>query len=84
MGVILTQAVATSIDALAVGVSLAALDIRITTAASFIACVTFLCCVAGHAIGAKFGKILGNWAQIFGGVILVGIGSKILIEHLFF
>ena len=84
MGVILTQAVATSIDALAVGVSLAALDIRITTAASFIACVTFLCCIAGHAIGAKFGKILGNWAQIFGGVILVGIGSKILIEHLFF
>lgn len=80
----LIMAIATSIDALAVGVSLAALDIRITTAASFIACVTFLCCVAGHAIGAKFGKILGNWAQIFGGVILVGIGSKILIEHLFF
>lgn len=84
MGVILTQAVATSIDALAVGVSFAALDINIVTAASFIACVTFVCCVVGHAVGERFGRLLGRWAQVFGGVILVGIGLKILIEHLFF
>lgn len=84
LGVILTQAVATSIDALAVGVSFAALDIHIVTAASFIACVTFVCCVAGHAIGERFGRLLGKWAQVFGGVILVGIGTKILVEHLFF
>lgn len=45
------QAFATSIDALAVGVSFAALDVNIAAAASFIACVTFVCCLAGHLLG---------------------------------
>lgn len=53
------QAFATSIDALAVGVSFAALDVNIAAAASFIACVTFVCCLAGHLLGKKFGA---GWA----------------------
>ena len=76
------MAVATSIDALAVGVSFAALDVNIAAAASFIACVTFVCCLAGHLLGKKFGSWLGGKAEIFGGVILVCIGAKILVEHL--
>ena len=78
----LPLAVATSIDALAVGVSFAALDVNIAAAASFIACVTFVCCLAGHLLGKKFGSWLGGKAEIFGGVILVCIGAKILVEHL--
>lgn len=78
----LLQAFATSIDALAVGVSFAALDVHIVAAAAFIACVTFVCCLFGHALGRRFGAWLGTRAQIFGGLILIGIGLKILIEHL--
>lgn len=79
---ILTQAVATSIDALAVGVSLAALAVNIWSAAAFIACVTFACCLVGHAVGRRFGALLGSKAQVLGGVILIVLGAKILIEHL--
>lgn len=78
----IVQAFATSIDALAVGVSFAALDVNIAAAASFIACVTFVCCLVGHLLGKKFGALLGGKAEIFGGVILVCIGARILIEHL--
>ena len=73
---VLVQAVATSIDALAVGVSL------IWSAAAFIACVTFACCLVGHAVGRRFGALLGSKAQVLGGVILIVLGAKILIEHL--
>ena len=81
-GNMILLAIATSIDALAVGVSFAALDVNIAAAASFIACVTFVCCLAGHLLGKKFGSWLGGKAEIFGGVILVCIGAKILVEHL--
>lgn len=81
---VFVQAIATSIDALAVGISLAALNVNILLAAGFIAAVTFLCCLVGHFIGRKAGGLIGNWAQVAGGVLLVGIGVKILIEHLFF
>lgn len=81
---LLTQALATSIDALAVGVSLAALTVNIWSAAAIIAAITFACCVAGGILGKRFGLLLGDWAQIFGGLILVGIGLKIFIEHMFF
>ena len=79
---VLVQAVATSIDALAVGVSLAALAVNIWSAAAFIACVTFACCLVGHAVGRRFGALLGSKAQVLGGVILIVLGAKILIEHL--
>ena len=79
---VLVQAVATSIDALAVGVSLAALAVNIWSAAAFIACVTFACCLVGHAVGRRFGALLGSKAQVLGGVNLIVLGAKILIEHL--
>lgn len=82
--VLLLQAIATSIDALAVGVSFALMSVNIVTAASFIAVVTFLCCVVGVFAGTKLGNVLKNNAEIFGGVILVFLGIKIFCEHMFF
>ena len=78
----LTQAVATSIDALAVGVSFAALDVNIWVAVGLIAAVTFVSCIAGGLLGKSFGALLGDWAEVLGGVILVGIGLKIFVEHI--
>ena len=78
----LPLAVATSIDALAVGVSLAALNVNIAAAAGFIGGVTFVCCLVGHFLGRRFGSLLGKRAEILGGLILIGIGLKILVEHL--
>lgn len=79
-----TQGIATSIDALAVGVSLAALNVNIFSAAGFIGISTFVFCCAGHFIGKKAGGALGKKAEILGGLILIGIGAKIFIEHTFF
>lgn len=81
-GTLLLLALATSIDALAVGISLAALGGSIWTSAAFIAGITFLVCLIGSELGRGFGKILGDWAQVAGGVVLVGIGLKIFIEHM--
>lgn len=77
-------ALATSLDALAVGISLALLDIRIVRAATIIAGVTLLFSLAGMGIGVRFGRRCDRWAALAGGLILVGIGVKILVEHLFF
>lgn len=79
---LLVQAIATSIDALAVGISFAALTVTIWSAAALIGCVTFLLSLLAAAIATRVGAKLGKWAQIAGGVILVGIGVKILVEHL--
>ncbi len=85
LGILLVQGVATSIDALAVGVSFAMLpDVDIVTAAGFIALVTFMLSVAAVFVGKKFGSLLNNKAQIIGGLILIAIGIKIFIEHTFF
>lgn len=80
--ILLVQAVATSIDALAVGVSFAVVDTNIAAAAAIIGIITCALCVIGAAIGQKCGAFLGQWAKLLGGVILLGIGFKILIEHL--
>ena len=66
----------------ALGVSFAALSVNIWLAAGFICCITFACCLVGHALGRRFGLLLGARAQLCGGAILVAIGVKILIEHL--
>lgn len=84
LGLLLVQGVATSIDALAVGVSFAALSVNIVSAAAFICGVTFIFSFAGVFIGKKFGTVLNSKAQILGGLILIGIGVKIFIEHMFF
>ena len=77
------QAVATSIDALAVGISLAALRVDIVPAAAFICVITFCFSLVGVSIGKRAGRLLKSRAEIFGGSILVLIGLKIFIEHTF-
>jgi putative Mn2+ efflux pump MntP len=87
IGGLLIQAVATSIDALVVGVSFAAMGLTwagMTGGVSLIGAVTFLLSFFGVFLGRKFGGVLGRKAEVVGGVILVGIGVKICIEHMFF
>ena len=77
------MAIATSIDALAVGISLAmAGNVNIWLAVALIGAVTFVLCAAGVKIGSVFGNKFEKKAQIAGGVILVLLGIKILLEHL--
>lgn len=79
----LLLAVATSIDALAVGITFALLpDVRLAVAVSFIGVITFLFSGVGLKVGNVFGSRYRNRAEIVGGVILILIGTKILLEHL--
>ena len=78
----LLLAVATSIDALAVGVSFAFLQVNIVAAVCFIGCITFAFGVAGVKIGNVFGTRYKSRAELAGGCILILMGVKILIEHL--
>ena len=80
----LTLAVATSIDALAVGVTFAFLDVNIIPAVLLIGLTTFVCSAVGVKIGNVFGNRFQSKAEFFGGLVLIAIGLKILIEHLFF
>ena len=75
-------AVATSIDALAVGVTYAFLQVQIVPAVTFIGVITFCLSVAGVKIGNVFGLKYKSKAEITGGVILIVMGTKILSEHL--
>ncbi len=81
---LLLLALATSIDALAVGVTFATISVPVLYASSIIGIETFLISFAGVYIGSKCGNLLGNKSEIAGGLVLIGIGTKILIEHLFF
>jgi len=81
--VLMLLSIATSIDALAVGLSLSLLKIFIVTPSIIIGGVTFLLCLAGVYIGEKFGHFFEKKIEIFGGIILIGIGIKILLQHLF-
>ena len=74
--------VATSIDALAIGVTFAFLNVNITLSILTIGIITFSLSFVGVLIGNKFGRFLKNKAQIFGGIILILTGLKILLEHL--
>lgn len=78
----LILAIATSIDALAVGISFAALSVDIVPAVSLIGITTFIFSIAGVAIGHTFGARYEKPATIVGGVVLILIGLKILLEHL--
>lgn len=80
----LTLAVATSIDALAVGVTFAFLDVSIVPAVLLIGVTTFVCSAMGVKIGNVFGNRFQSKAEFLGGLVLIAIGLKILIEHLFF
>ena len=76
------MAVATSIDALAIGITIAFLGANIWISAAVIGIVTLLISAAGVYLGSLFGSRLGSRSGIIGGVILIAIGLKILIEHL--
>ena len=78
----LPLAVATSIDALAVGVTLAFLQVEILPAITFIGAVTFAISAAGIRIGNIFGSKWKSKAEFAGGIILICMGMKILLEHL--
>lgn len=81
--IMLAMAVATSIDALAVGITFGLLpDVNIIFAVSFIGIVTFIFSAVGVKIGNSFGMKYRSKAEISGGIILILIGTKILIEHL--
>ena len=76
------MAIATSIDALTVGVSMAFLKVDIWVAAAIIGVITFALSAAGVSLGSRFGAKVGSRAGILGGVVLIALGIKILIEHL--
>lgn len=82
LGEYLILAIATSIDALAVGISFAALSVDIMPAVSLIGITTFIFSVAGVVIGHTFGARYEKPATIVGGVVLILIGLRILLEHL--
>lgn len=82
--VLLALAIATSIDALAAGVSFAVLEINIFVAILLIGIITFVVSFAGVHLGNKLSKMLGSRAELLGGLVLIAIGLKILIEHLYF
>jgi len=81
--ILVLQSIATSIDAFAIGISFAFLDVDIIEPIVIIGLVTFIFSIAGLILGKTIGQKLGSKAEIFGGLVLIGIGIKILIEHLF-
>ena len=76
------MAIATSIDALAVGVTFAFLSVKIVPAISIIGCTTFVLSLVGVVVGNYFGVKYKKRAELTGGIILVVLGTKILLEHL--
>ena len=81
-GTMLMLAVATSIDALAVGITFAFLNVPILAAVALIGVVTFAISALGVKVGNLFGARYKSRAEIFGGVVLILLGAKILLEHL--
>lgn len=79
---LLTLSIATSLDALAVGLAFAFEDVNMWLASPTIGITSFVISALGFVIGTKVGKAFGKRAEILGGLILIGIGIKILVEHL--
>ncbi len=79
---LLTLSIATSIDALAVGLSFAFLQTYIATPVIMIGIVTFTLSLGGFFFGNAAGRLFGNRIKIIGGLILIAIGARILLEHL--
>lgn len=82
IGTMMLLAVATSLDALAVGITFAFLSVKIWTASSIIGIITFGLSLVGVYLGRALGNMTGRYASYFGGIVLIGIGVKILLEHL--
>ena len=81
--ILLTLSFATSIDAAVVGVSLSFLGVAIIQPLLIISIITFFISLLGIAIGCKAGSIFGKKIEILGGLVLIGIGAKILVQPLF-
>lgn len=75
---------ATSIDALVVGFTFALLNVNIWLASATIGIITAVMCAGGVWVGSRLGMKLGSIMEVFGGIILIVIGTKILVEHLFY
>ncbi len=82
--VLLVLSVATSIDALAVGITLSFLAVSIATAVVIIGLVTFVLSYLGVLLGKNFGHFFENKIQTLGGLVLIGLGAKTMLEHLLF
>ncbi|MBF7980529.1 manganese efflux pump MntP [Rahnella laticis] len=80
--VLAATAVGTSLDALAIGVGLAFLEVNIIHTALFIGMTTMIMSTLGMMLGRLIGPLLGKWAEVLGGMVLIGIGLSILLEHL--
>lgn len=80
--ILLLLAVATSIDALIVGIGFGLLKVNILLACLIIGVVTFIASMSGGFLGNKGGKYLGAYAEFAGGLVLMALGTKILLEHL--
>lgn len=80
--VVLALAVATSLDALAVGMSFAVVNRPALAPSVIIGIVTFILCLFGFASGKRIGQVFGRWAQLCGGLVLIGIGARILVSHI--
>lgn len=78
----LMLSIATSLDALSVGATISLLNVNIYASVTMIALITFMFCFFGTKIGAKFGDKYKSKAEIIGGLILIGIGLKILLEYI--
>jgi putative Mn2+ efflux pump MntP len=79
---LLILSIATSIDALAVGLSFAFLKVNIAIASPIIGAIAFLITILGFIVGRKAGRYLGRWAEITGAVILLVIAFRILLTHI--
>ena len=79
---LLTLSVATSIDALAVGLTFAFLEVNIVMAVSTIGLVAFMATAIGFLLGREAGNLIGRRAEAIGGVVLIGIGLRILLTHI--
>ncbi len=79
---LLTLAVATSMDALAVGLTFAFIKVDIMVASLTIGAVAFIATTIGFLLGSKVGGLIGKRVETMGGIVLIGIGIKILLEHM--
>jgi putative Mn2+ efflux pump MntP len=78
---LILTATATSLDAMAVGASLAFIDVNIITTSLAIGLATTVMASMGTLLGHKLGKYVGHWAELVGGVVLIGIGVMVVVEH---
>ena len=83
-GDLIMLSIATSIDALAVGITFSFFNVSIVLSSSIIGFITFIICIIGVKVGNVFGEKYKSKAELTGGILLIVMGCKILIDHLFF